>query len=203
METFLAVLDDLGADLGMLVTTEGYSAAAKNRARSARGIRAEVLTLHELERWSPAGTVHMACRLSRSRVQDARRVLVEVGLRVAEDQELERAADQAVLEVYRYQLGDEAPSLFDVTSAALNDAAIEFEHAGGGSTVGGGTPAHRWLAVLVEGEATQLRVLVDSETEIDRQLAKLADQFNVPRDRLDVQRPAEWPIVGLFGLPGG
>jgi predicted Mrr-cat superfamily restriction endonuclease len=40
VEAFIAVLDDLGADLGMLMTTEGYSPAAKTRARNERARRA-------------------------------------------------------------------------------------------------------------------------------------------------------------------
>lgn len=42
VEAFVAVLDDLGADLGMLMTTEGYTSAAKARAGAERGVRTEV-----------------------------------------------------------------------------------------------------------------------------------------------------------------
>jgi hypothetical protein len=56
----VSMLDDIGADLGMLMTSADYSANAKIRARAERGVRTEVLTLAELERWAPAGTVHVS-----------------------------------------------------------------------------------------------------------------------------------------------
>jgi hypothetical protein len=45
------------------------------------------------------------------------------------------------------------------------------------------------------------KVLVDSDAEAQRQLDELALNLRLPRDGLDVDRPDDWPVRGLFGLP--
>jgi hypothetical protein len=53
VERFIGTLDDIGADIGFLVTTTGFSHAARTRAKRARGLQLEVLTFEELAEWSP------------------------------------------------------------------------------------------------------------------------------------------------------
>src|SRR4051812_23880825 len=48
MEAFIGLVRDVGADLGLLITTEGYSRAAEELARRTSGIHVEVLSLAEL-----------------------------------------------------------------------------------------------------------------------------------------------------------
>jgi len=201
VEAFIAVLDDLGVDLGMLMTTEGYSPAAKTRARNERGVRTEVLTLAELERWSPRGTVHVSFRLPRDRGKDARAALVCAGLRVREDRGLEPGDDQIVLEAYRYLAADAEPKLGEVAEAALSAAGLPVDVAASGTTMGGGTPAHRWLEVSDDGRPTGLKILVASEADVDQELDRLVSEFGVAPQSLDVLRPPDWPVSGLFGLP--
>jgi hypothetical protein len=199
--SFLTYLDDVGADLGMLMTTEGYTRAAKQLAQGARGVRAEVLTLRELEQWSPKGTVHVSYRLPLHRAGEARAALVRVGLRVREDRGLDHRDDQIVLEAFRYPPGEGERSLRDVAQEALTEAGLPFDVAASGTAIGGGTPAHRWLEVTDGGRPTSLKILVSTEAEVGQELDRIATEFHVVRETLDVIRPSEWPITGLFGLP--
>jgi hypothetical protein len=198
---FLTYLDDLGADLGMLITTEGYTPAAKNLAEDARGVRAEVLTLRELEQWSPKGTIHVSYRLPVDRADDARVALVRAGLRVREDPGLEHREDQIVLEAFRYPSREGEPTLREVAEEALNAVGLPVDVAASGTAIGGGTPAHRWLEVTDHGNPTSLKILVSTEDEVERELDRVADELHVMRRSLDVIRPSDWPIAGLFGLP--
>lgn len=198
---FLTYLDDVGADLGMLITTEGYTAAAKKLARDARGVRAEVLTLRELEQWSPRGTIHVSYRLPADRADDARVALVRAGLRVREDRTLQHRDDQIILEAFRYPPGEGEPTLNEVAEDALTTEGLPVDVAASGTAVGGGTPAHRWLEVTDGGRPTNLKVLASTEAEVERELDRIAVQLGVVRSSLDVIRPSDWPITGLFGLP--
>lgn len=53
VERFMGLLEDLGADLGLLITTSGFSKAAQKRAENARGVKIQVVTFEELAEWSP------------------------------------------------------------------------------------------------------------------------------------------------------
>lgn len=199
--SFLSYLEDVGADLGMLMTTEGYTPAAKQLARDARGVRAEVLTLRELEQWSPAGTVHVSYRLPADRADDARAALVRAGLRVREDRGLQHRDDQVALEAYRYPHGEGEPSLGEVAKEALSAAGLPVDVAASGTAIGGGTPAHRWLEVSDGGKPTKLKILASTEAEVKAELDRIADELHATRETLDVIRPPDWPVTGLFGLP--
>jgi len=202
VETFVSMLDDIGADLGMLITSAGYSANAKIRAGAERGVRTEVLTLAELERWAPAGTVHVSYRVPAERGQDAWAALVLAGLRVREDRGRERVEDQVILEAFRYVSGDAQPTLAETAAAALTNAGLGVDMASSGTSVGGGTPGHRWLEVTVHGHRAGLKILASTEAEVADQLDQLAiTNRRVPREALDVMRPPAWPVTGLFGLP--
>jgi hypothetical protein len=52
VEAFMGLVDDVGTDFGLLVTTEGYSEAAKQRA-AARGMRIDIVPYGELSDWEP------------------------------------------------------------------------------------------------------------------------------------------------------
>jgi hypothetical protein len=51
-EAFMGLVDDVGTDFGLIVTTEGYSPAAKHRLRG-RGFRFDIVPYDELENWTP------------------------------------------------------------------------------------------------------------------------------------------------------
>jgi hypothetical protein len=53
VEAFGGLVEDVGAPLGLMVTTEGYSRAAKRRADRFRGMSLDVVELDELARWLP------------------------------------------------------------------------------------------------------------------------------------------------------
>lgn len=53
VEAFAGLLDDVNVTLGLLVTAEGFSEAAKQRAAAIRGMQLDVVELDELQKWLP------------------------------------------------------------------------------------------------------------------------------------------------------
>jgi len=53
VEAFVGLVEDVGAAMGLLVTTEGYTRGALARAASVRGIRVEVIRVEDLPGWEP------------------------------------------------------------------------------------------------------------------------------------------------------
>jgi restriction endonuclease Mrr len=53
VEAFAGFLDDVNVELGLLVTTAGFSEAARRRAEHVRGLRLDVVELDELAKWLP------------------------------------------------------------------------------------------------------------------------------------------------------
>jgi restriction endonuclease Mrr len=53
VERFMGLLEDIRADLGLIITTTGFSAAAQARATHGRGVHIEVITFEDLELWNP------------------------------------------------------------------------------------------------------------------------------------------------------
>lgn len=53
VEAFGGLVDDVGAPLGLLVTTLGYSDAAKRRAEGFRTVQLDVVPFDELAAWRP------------------------------------------------------------------------------------------------------------------------------------------------------
>lgn len=53
VERFIGTLADVEADIGLIVTTTGFSQAAQMRAKRARGVQLEVVTYEQLDQWRP------------------------------------------------------------------------------------------------------------------------------------------------------
>ena len=53
VEAFAGLVADVGAQLGLLITSEGFSQAAKRRAEGFSKVQLEIVELDELERWIP------------------------------------------------------------------------------------------------------------------------------------------------------
>jgi NAD-dependent dihydropyrimidine dehydrogenase PreA subunit len=53
VDRFVGLLEDIGADMGLLITTVGFSKAAQDRAAQARGVHLQVITFDELAEWAP------------------------------------------------------------------------------------------------------------------------------------------------------
>jgi hypothetical protein len=61
VEAFIGLVNDVGTDLGLLVTTEGFTVAAKKRALAERGVQVEIVPYDELEAWEPEVLFCPAC----------------------------------------------------------------------------------------------------------------------------------------------
>jgi len=53
VETVIGLFEDVGVDIGLLVTTEGFTPAAARRAATARGMRVEIVPYEGLADWEP------------------------------------------------------------------------------------------------------------------------------------------------------
>lgn len=53
VEMVMGLVEDVGTDIGLVVTTEGYTAAAKRRVKGARGIWLDVVPYSNLAEWEP------------------------------------------------------------------------------------------------------------------------------------------------------
>jgi hypothetical protein len=53
VEAFIGLVEDVGAAIGLLVTTKGYTQGALARAAAVRGIRVQVIRVDELPSWEP------------------------------------------------------------------------------------------------------------------------------------------------------
>jgi hypothetical protein len=203
IDRFLGFLDDVGTDLGLLMSASGYSAAAKARLENERGAWAKVLTLEELSAWSPPGTRSVSFRLKTSQAQRAAKALRAHGMRVRPDSELRRSKNEIVLTAFGHFGSDTSEDeLTPRGEAALADVGLCAEIASTGITIGGGTPAHRWLEVTgPASERLGLKVLVGTEEEVEQELTRVANTLGLPRARLGIERPHEWPVTGRFGLP--
>ncbi len=201
IDGFLSFLDDMGADLGLLVSPHGCTAPARSRLRNERGARAAVITLDELARWSPRGTRTISFRVREADAGRAASELRKAGMRVRPETQLSCADtdNEVVLTVFGHFRGDD--ELTVSTREALESAGISAITTSAGVTIAGGTPAHRWLEVTLSGQRTGLKVLAASEEEASKELAAVAGSLGLPGNLLDVDRPPGWPPTGLFGLP--
>jgi hypothetical protein len=203
---FIDMVKDVGADGGLLITTVGATDGAQNRACAESELHIEVMSLGELVAWSPTGTVTVSYRLPADRQNDAERVLRNAGFRAVVSA-AESTADQVVLDTIRHYgtrnpPGEVQTEQMEATRRALTTIGIEPVDVSHGVTMGGGTPAHRWLKVAVDGLPTDLKVLAATESEAEMQLDRVAvgafSAQGIPRSALSVIRPDGWPVTGIF-----
>lgn len=53
VEMVMGLFEDVGIDIGLLVTTEGFTQAAMTRVKSARGMRLDIVPYKDLAGWEP------------------------------------------------------------------------------------------------------------------------------------------------------
>lgn len=205
---FLSLVDDVGADQGLLVTTMGVSPAGVEFARESRGVRLDVMSLDELQRWSPPGTVSTEYRIPLAKQAKASRALRRAGFRVAPSNAYPPTAEAVTLQVFRHH-GHRSPSA-EVQNEMWEKAAAAFARAGvqepvivcHGITMQGGTPAHEWLEVAYAGEPIGLKICAATEGEADVEMdsvRRFVSGHGLPVDQLAYLRPQGWPAQGLFG----
>jgi hypothetical protein len=203
---FASLVEDVGADVGLLVTATGITEAARQYARNVRGIRLDILPLVALDAWNPRGTVHFDFAVPAAAFSEGARSARRAGFRVkAIEVETWRNLDDHIgLHAYRH-FGTASPSGEIQLEAqerlvrALRQVGVDDPVAmGSGVVASGGTPAHRWLEVIFSDEQTGLKVLVSSEQDIKNELDQVATHLGAPRELLDVLRPMPWPIPTIF-----
>ncbi|WP_426763045.1 restriction endonuclease [Pseudarthrobacter sp. 1G09] len=215
--TFASMVEDVRANAGWLVTTKGYSDGAMNEAETYRGLGVHVMPVDELLKWRPKGTGLAVYALkSEEDLQTAAKAVRAKGFRarVASSEEAGQAQeDESFLEVFRYYgpspdgvLGNR--DILEVTGNAMTEAGIaSFRVCNSGVVVGGGTPGHRHLRLMIKGQPTDVLLNVASDEEAREQIAFFEQQGlfkegamfgGYTPDDLDIERPEVWPIPGLF-----
>lgn len=194
-EAFIGLVEDVGAELGILVSAQGASEGAVKRMRDARGLRIKALSLHELGQWRPAGTVYEVIAIPRSGVEKAAGGLREAGFRVYVN---ELDGDEAELTVSRHH-GTQHPSgeiqrvQYELSREVLNGLNISRRMVRSGASIGGGTPNHRWIRLRLT-EGSLVKVLASTEAEVLDQVSALASNLGVPIDAITIERPDGWPF---------
>jgi hypothetical protein len=62
-----------------------------------------------------------------------------------------------------------------------------------GFSITGGTPRHRWIDIrLPDGRI--IKVSATTEAELEDNLVRMAEGFQIPRSLLTVDRPEGWPV---------
>jgi len=200
VDKFIGMVEDVGADMGILVSAVGATSGAGERAKAARGVRIKPLSIAELNAWRPAGTVFRTIEIDSADLEAAAKHLREAGLRVAvKDVE----ADCTRIEVFRHHgttnpSGEVQREQHDLADAALNKRGIAFKSLGQGITIGGGTPNHRWIPVHLGEGGYVMKVLAASEAGLDKELERLTSELGIPRAVMVVERPDGWPSTSRF-----
>jgi hypothetical protein len=204
LDKFIGLVDDVQADMGILMTSSGEGKGARDRASSHRGIQVATLTMEELRAWSPQGTMNWRMRINSEDEEPVTKKLRDAGFRVSTKERSDNS--EVIIELLRHS-GEAHPS-GDVQvryraeiESAFEKIDVPYVPIGSGVTVGGGTPAHRWLEVTIDGMPSGTKVVAASERDVESQLDMLAD-LGLRRASLDVIRPEGWPLPGLFGLRG-
>jgi hypothetical protein len=206
IEAFISMVEDVGADLGMLIAATRASSNAQQRAQSARGVRVISISVTELAAWRPRGTVTYAIRVDEQDLHEAIRVLRHAGLRAIEDRgRTSGCPGQTVIETFRHYGIDNPSSEVqhgqrEVIDSVLTAAGINYTNVSNGVVVNGGTPAHRWLNLTLRGYTLDLKVLAASEADIREQIEHIAPHLGLPPHELDVQRPDGWPFTSPFDI---
>lgn len=202
VEAFVGLVDDVGANMGLLVSAAGASEGAVNRAQSLRGIRVKPLSVTELARWRPQGTVSDVIELPLADLERAAKSLREAGFRVHLREDEPAAPQQVRIDIFRHY-GITNPSAdiqrrqLDQVDAVFAKLGVPHRLVSHGFSITGGTPRHRWTDVRLPGGRI-LKVSAATEAELEDNLLRMAQGFHIPRSLLTVDRPEDWPVPAGF-----
>jgi hypothetical protein len=200
VESFAGLVDDIGADLGILVSNAGVTKGGKERAKSLR-VRLRVLSREELDQWSPAGTRSVSFALSGDDLDLARRVLVNAGYRIR-DRSGHWPDYECVLDAFRLMVEDDDVEEFnELVFQELEKADIQYRSIGSSVTIDGGTPFHRWINIHVPGYDIPFRVLAATEGDLQNEIDQLAATLGYPASVLRSE-PALWMAFARYVRAG-
>lgn len=91
---------------------------------------------------------------------------------------------------------DRGADVLHEAETALAGRGIAYRVATTGVIMGGGTPEHAWVQVVVDGQRTNLKILAASDAEADAQLDDIARELGVTRDRVNIAPPPGWAGYG-------
>jgi hypothetical protein len=204
---FIALVEDVGADIGLLVSTVGVSEAAQRYADNVRGVRLDIISVDDLAAWSPRGTVQFDYAVPENVYPESVLLVRRAGFRVRPVEVEAWRGDVGIgFRAFRHlgalnPTGEQQIDSRERLLAALRSIGLpDPVSLGSGIVIGGGTPSHRWLEVTLAGIPTGLKVLAASEEDIGAELDRLVTTRwpEIAREQLDVIRPDVWPIPTMF-----
>lgn len=200
-QSFAGLAKDVGADIGIIVTTMGASEAARTALDSVGGLRNSIMSLEELNAWRPPGTRTTTYKVQSDKQNVALAAIRRAGFRAQLTNDLTTDDGFVPIEAFRhYPPGSGVPEEMSPTLvAALESVKVEPEVLSTGVISGGGTPRHRWLEVTADGHLTGYKILVADEDEVRSNMEPVKDYFerqgvNVTAINFDVERPDGWPF---------
>lgn len=204
VESFIGLVGDVRADVGLMVSASGFSKSALARIAGERGARLLAVSPDELKAHTPAGTLHWTVEIPPSNLQATMSALRTEGWRAWLDTDgFEPRSGGELIRVARHT-GERDPSgevqsgLRSELEAVLRPSAPGFDMRSSGIVIQGGTPETGWLRVAVDGTPTDVKILAATEAEADVGLLHLAESLGVERSQLDIVRPDSWPAVSLL-----
>ncbi len=204
VDAFAGMVDDVGADLGLLVSASGFTTTGLARAGQI-GMRVHALARDELAQWAPPGTRFIRLAIPADRKRDAWRALVRAGYRVGDPGfppiEGTGQAGEAQVEAFRLADRADASSFTDGAIDALAVAGIEARMLANSIVMQGGTPAHMWIGIHFEGWASPISVMAADDAELTQAVERVAQTLGLPVAELDVRRPEGWPLTLALGVP--
>jgi hypothetical protein len=198
VEAFMGLVDDVGGNLGLLVSAAGASDGANARALAARGIRIRALSVAELASWRPVGTFSAIVELPPAGLERAAKSLRKAGFRVHPREDEPIAPGQVHIDIFRHY-GTTNPSAgiqrrhLDRIETVFAKLGIPQRLVSHGFSITGGTPRHRWIDVHLPGGRI-IKVSATSEAELEDNLIRMSEGFRIPRSLITVDRPDGWPL---------
>jgi hypothetical protein len=194
VDAFVGLVEDVDADLGLLVSATGVTATAQSRAAEKR-LRVRLVPRSDLDQWAPPGTRSLVLMVPSPGAETARNALVDAGYRVRTKASHD---DETHIEAFRLADPSDAAGFSERAVQTLHDVGIQARSTGSGVTVAGGTPRHRWIPVYVGASPMPFRVPAADQPELDQLLIQLAQDLGVCVSDLVAKPPDGWPFADTF-----
>jgi hypothetical protein len=131
-------------------------------------------------------------------LERAAKSLREAGFRVHRKEDEATAPQQVRIDVFRHYgttnpSADIQRSQLDRADAVFAKLGVSYRLVSHGLSISGGTPRHRWIDLHFPGGGI-LKALAATETELEAQVARYAEDLGIPRSSIVIDRPENWPL---------
>jgi Restriction endonuclease len=200
VERFVGTMKDVGADYGLIVSSNGFTKGAFQRRDKERGVVLETMLRADLETWSPPQTRHLTLGVPTQEVGRALDVLTEARVRARPTTwgGLEETGESAIQVLRHFGTPNPDPDVelawWASVRTVLDQAGITSRHLAHGVTFSGGTPKSRWVIVKHDGAPlpSPLKILAASVEDAQSQLHEMEDEFGLSTGSLTIDQHPTW-----------